>query len=136
MRVEQRHEIPVKAEGDVVVARKKVREIAQRLGFDSFASAAVTTATSELTRNIWAHAGSGEVDVEEVRDERRIGLRITFRDRGPGIADVERALAGGYSTGGTMGLGLSGSKRLADDFAIETGAGHGTAITIIKWARF
>jgi serine/threonine-protein kinase RsbT len=136
MQTSRRHEIPVQRESDVVLARKTVRELAQQLGFDSFAAAAVTTATSELTRNVWTHAGSGTVTIEEVRDHRRVGLRITFRDGGPGIADLEKALAGGNSTGGTLGLGLSGSRRLADEFQIETGADRGTAITVTKWARF
>lgn len=132
----RKHEIAVVRESDVVLARKRVREIAQHLGFDTFAAAAVTTATSELTRNIFVHAGRGVIAIEELRDDRRTGLRIVFRDEGPGIADVERVLAGGHSTGGTLGLGLSGSKRLADEFRLETEVGRGTAITITKWARF
>ena len=129
-------QIAVVQESDVVVARKAVREIAQQLGLDAFAAAAVTTAASELTRNVWVHAGSGTVTIEEVHEDGKTGVRITVHDDGPGIADLDRALAGGHSTSRTLGLGLSGSRRLADVFHIETGKNGGTTVVVTKWVRF
>jgi serine/threonine-protein kinase RsbT len=114
-----------------------VRDLAQTCRFDAFAASAVTTAASELARNVWNHAGHGIAIVERVTDgDSRFGVRVEFRDDGPGIDDVNRVLAGGFSTKSSMGLGLSGSKRLVDEFAIETSPGRGTRITVVKWARF
>ena len=93
----------------------------------------MTTATSELTRNAWTHGGGGTAIIEEVVDGDRIGIRVEFRDDGPGIEDVPRVLKGGYSTRRSLGLGLSGSRRLVDDFAIESRAGGGTRVVIAKW---
>jgi serine/threonine-protein kinase RsbT len=104
--------------------------------FDTFATAAITTATSELARNVVAHAGGGSARIEEVSDGVRVGIRIVFEDAGPGIADVPRVLQGGFSTARSMGLGVSGSKRLVDDFALESTLGKGTTVTIAKWKRF
>ncbi len=126
----------ITSEDDVVLVRREVRSLAQGQGFDSFATAAVTTATSELTRNVWVHAHSGEVDIDVVSDGRRNGLRITFKDTGPGIADVDRVLRGGYSTARSLGLGLSGSKRLVDEFTLESVVGAGTTVTFVKWKPF
>jgi serine/threonine-protein kinase RsbT len=123
-------------EDDVVVVRRKVRALALERGFDSFSSAAVTTATSELTRNVWVHARGGSAVVEEIAEGERLGLRVRFEDRGPGIPDIERVLAGGYSTAKSLGLGVSGSRRLVDEFSIESTVGHGTVVTFIKWKRF
>ncbi len=126
----------IEGEDDVVFVRREVRALAQSQGFDSFATAAVTTATSELTRNVWVHAQRGEVDIDVVNDGRRNGLRVTFRDRGPGIADVDRVMRGGFSTARSLGLGLSGSKRLVDEFTLESQVGHGTTVTFVKWKPF
>jgi serine/threonine-protein kinase RsbT len=131
-----RQEMPVEREEDVVHVRRKVRAMAQERGFDSFAAAALTTATSELTRNIWVHAKRGTVQIELLSDGRRFGLRLTFRDEGSGIADLERAMAGGFSTAGSMGLGLSGSKRLVDEFTLETTPGKGTVVVVTKWTQY
>lgn len=131
-----RVELPIRAEEDVVLVRRKVRAVAQERGFDTFASAALTTATSELTRNVWVHARGGTAIVELLTDGRRFGVRVTFRDEGPGIADLERAMVGGFSTAGSMGLGLSGSKRLVDEFSIETALGKGTVVVVAKWTPF
>jgi serine/threonine-protein kinase RsbT len=125
----------VASEDDVVLARRKVRQLAETLGFDQFTIAAITTATSELCRNMWVHAGRGAVLVEQVANGGRIGIRAEFRDEGPGIADTDRVLAGGYSTAKSLGLGVSGSRRLVDEFRIETVVGHGTVITVVKWKR-
>jgi len=129
-------EMPITSEDDVVIVRRKVRALAQARGFDAFALAALTTATSELTRNVWVHAGRGNALIEELTDGQRFGVRVTFRDEGPGIDDIERALAGGYSTAKTMGLGLSGSRRLVDEFLLESTPGKGTLVRLIKWTRF
>lgn len=126
----------IDCEDDVVLVRRRARELAQKRGFDPFATAAVTTATSELTRNVIMHAGHGAAVIEEVEDGRRVGLRLTFRDQGPGIPDINRVMVGGYSTSRSLGLGLSGSRRLVDEFKIESEIGRGTCICITKWARF
>lgn len=126
----------IAAEDDVVLVRRKVRALAIERGFDSFSSAAITTATSELTRNVWVHAKGGSATIEEVAEGERVGLRIRFEDRGPGIPDLERVLAGGYSTARSLGLGVSGSRRLVDEFSIESTQGEGTVVTITKWKRF
>jgi serine/threonine-protein kinase RsbT len=123
-------------EDDVLVLRKRVREIAEQRKFDTFAIAAMTTATSELARNVLVHGRGGEALIEEIASGPRIGIRVAFVDRGPGIPDVDRVLAGGYSTARSMGLGLSGSKRLVDEFTLESKVGHGTRVTVVKWKRY
>jgi serine/threonine-protein kinase RsbT len=125
--------MPIECEDDVVLVRRKVRAIAMERGFDAFATAAITTATSELTRNVWVHAKHGSALIEELLDAERQGVRVTFRDQGPGIPDVPRVLVGGYSTAKSMGLGLSGSRRLVDDFDIESEPGRGTVVIVTKW---
>ncbi len=131
-----REELPIEREEDVVLVRRRVRAIAQERGFDTFAAAALTTAASELTRNVWVHARRGAATIEQLSDGTRFGVRVAFRDTGPGIPDVPRVLAGGYSTARSMGLGLSGSKRLVDEFALETEVGRGTVVTVTKWKLF
>jgi len=126
----------LRTEDDVLVVRRRVRELAEQRKFDTFAIAAVTTATSELGRNVLVHGRGGAVTVEVVSDGLRAGLRLAFFDKGPGIPDVPRVLAGGYSTARSMGLGLSGSKRLVDEFGLESTPGHGTRVTVTKWKRF
>lgn len=126
----------VLSEEDVLVVRKRVREIAEQRKFDTFAIAAITTATSELARNILVHGKGGRVVVEEISDGVRIGIRLAFIDEGPGISDIDRVLAGGYSTARSMGLGLSGSKRLVDEFSLDSKVGQGTRVTVAKWKRF
>jgi serine/threonine-protein kinase RsbT len=133
LQIRNRQEMPIETEDDVVLVRRAVRALAKTQGFDAFASAALTTATSELTRNVWVHARRGRAVIEDVSDGDRIGVRVTFQDQGPGIADLDRAMAGGFSTARSMGLGLSGSKRLVDQFAIETTVGVGTRVEILKW---
>ncbi len=128
------HELAIRNEEDIVLVRRKVRALAQARKLDAFAVAALTTATSELTRNVWVHGGGGSALLEELADGMRYGVRATFVDQGPGVSDLDRALAGGFSTTNTMGLGLSGSRRLVDTFSIETGPG-GTRVQIEKWGR-
>ncbi len=130
-----RHEMKIETEDDVVLVRRKVQSLAQQRGFSTFATAAITTASSELARNVWTHAGGGVAVIEELNEAGRVGLRVEFRDQGPGIADVARVLQGGYSTSRSLGLGVSGSRRLVDDFSIESEVGRGTQVRIVKWTR-
>jgi serine/threonine-protein kinase RsbT len=123
----------IDTEDDVILVRRAVRELAQTHGFDVFASAALTTAASELTRNVWVHAGKGVAILEELTDDERRGVRVTFVDQGPGIADIPRVMEGGYSTARSMGMGLSGSRRLVDHFELRSTVGAGTTVEIVKW---
>ena len=129
------HEMRIDSEDDIIAVRRRVRDIAELRKFDSFATAAVTTAASELARNALVHGGKGVACIDEISDGYRLGIRIAFEDKGPGIADIPRALAGGYTTARSMGLGLSGSKRLVDEFELESSAA-GTRVTVTKWKRF
>jgi serine/threonine-protein kinase RsbT len=133
--VEGQEEWIIAGEDDVFGARRRAHDLALAQGFDPFAAAAVTTATSELARNIVVHAGNGTVRMERISDGSRSGVRLRFIDRGPGIIDLEQALAGGNSTAGSLGLGLSGSVRLVDEFDIQTEPGRGTEVTVVKWRR-
>ena len=130
------HAIRIDREDDIITVRRRVRDIAELRKFDSFATAAITTAASELARNALTHGGKGLATIEEVSDGYRTGIRIVFEDQGPGIDDVDRALAGGYTTARSMGLGLSGSRRLVDDFELQSTVGAGTKVTVTKWKRF
>jgi len=130
------HDLRIDHEDDIIVVRRRVRDIAELRKFDSFATAAITTATSELARNALVHGGGGTAHIEEVTDGHRLGIRITFADNGPGIADIPRVLAGGYTTAKSMGLGLSGSKRLVEEFDLVSTASAGTKVTVTKWKRF
>jgi serine/threonine-protein kinase RsbT len=129
-------ELPIAKEDDLVTVRRRVRELAKRTGLDSFATVAITTAVSELARNVLVHAKHGSAMIEEIEANTRRGLRVAFRDQGPGIPDVSRALVSGFSTAKSLGLGLSGSKRLVDEFHIDSEVGRGTIVTVTKWARF
>jgi serine/threonine-protein kinase RsbT len=136
LRVLSARAMKIGSEDDVVLVRRAARELAHARGFDPFATAAITTAASELARNVWTHARGGSASIEEVIEGERRGVRLCFTDQGPGIADLERALAGGNSTARSLGLGLAGSRRLVDKFEIETKVGAGTTVTVVKWARF
>ncbi len=135
LRVLSQREMEIADEDDVAEVRAFVRELAGRRNFDSYATAALVTATSELTRNTWIHGGGGKVQIEELIDDGHFGVRLEFVDQGPGIAELDRALAGGFSTGRSLGLGLSGSRRLVDEFEIESEVGKGTTVRIAKWKR-
>lgn len=130
------HALRIECEDDIITVRRRVRDIVELRKFDSFATAAITTAASELARNALTHGGGGAATIEEVSDGYRTGIRILFEDQGPGIADIPRALAGGYTTARSMGLGLSGSRRLVDEFELESTASTGTKVTVTKWKRF
>lgn len=124
--------IAIHADGDIVAARQAARELAARLGFPRTELTLIATAVSEIARNIVRFAGSGEVVVELV-DRPRAGVRVVARDTGPGIEDVERAMADGYSTYHGLGLGLPGARRLMDEFAVNSEVGRGTTVTMMKW---
>jgi RNA polymerase sigma factor (sigma-70 family) len=126
--------VAVRTDADVVAARQAARDLAARLDFRPVDLTLIATAVSEIVRNIVRFAGSGEVVVELI-SEPRDGLRVTARDAGPGIPDVEQALRDGYSTYRGLGLGLPGARRLMDEFAIVSERGHGTTVTMIKWRR-
>lgn len=130
-----RWEMPIATEDDIILVRRKARALAQEKGFDGFAAAALTTAASELARNVWVHGGGGAATIEVLGGDDRTGIRLTFVDQGPGIGDLDRVLAGGYSTARSLGLGLSGTRRLVDDFVIESASGAGTRVEITKWTR-
>jgi serine/threonine-protein kinase RsbT len=125
--------VKIRASEDIVRVRQIVREwsIAQR--FSLVEQTKMITAASELARNTLEHGGGGEVRLEALNDGAKLGLRLTFTDAGPGIADIEQALKDGYSTGTGMGLGLSGSKRLVNDFKIQSHPGKGTMVMIARW---
>jgi serine/threonine-protein kinase RsbT len=129
-------EMPIAVEDDIVLVRRRVRDLAQTCKFTVFATSAITTASSELARNVWIHAGGGRVFITKLTEHARTGIRVDFNDEGPGISDLARALAGGYSTAKSMGLGLSGSRRLVDEFVIESVVGRGTKIAMVKWTTF
>lgn len=123
---------PLKDQDDVVRLRQAVRKLAVQVGLSLVDLTKIVTAASELARNTVIYGGGGHAELDVVHDF-KTGLRLSFVDEGPGIADVERALAGGHSTGNGLGLGLSGSRRLADEFDLQTAPGRGTRVTIIKW---
>ena len=128
--------IAIESDNDVVTARQRARELAAGLDLTSTDQTLLATAISEIARNITTYAKRGEVFLELVRDANgRRGVKVVARDEGPGIADLERALTDGYTTGGGLGLGLPGARRLVDDFEIQTGPGEGTVVTLIKWAQ-
>lgn len=128
--------IAIESDADVVTARQRARELAAELDLSSTDQTLLATAISEVARNITTYASRGEVTVAIVQDTRgRRGIRVVARDEGPGIADVERAMQDGYTTGGGLGLGLPGARRLVDEFALDSAPGHGTTVTLVKWAR-
>jgi serine/threonine-protein kinase RsbT len=125
--------IPIETDQDIVVARQKGRALAQRLGFSNSNLTLIATAISELARNILLYAKKGELMLGVLEDHGRDGIVVVARDNGPGISDVDRAMQVGYSTSGSLGLGLPGVKRLMDDFEIVTRSGRGTTVTAKKW---
>lgn len=128
--------IPLRADEDVVRMRQAVRECLVSIGFSLIDQTKMITAASELGRNTLRYGGGGEVHVEKVVNGSRRGVTLSFIDHGPGIADVELALTDGYTTGNGMGLGLSGARRLADEFELSTSPGAGTTVRISKWKLF
>jgi serine/threonine-protein kinase RsbT len=133
MQQQEPDRIPIESNDDVVIVRSRVRDAAVRVGFGHVDQVRLVTAASELARNIRLYAERGLVEILTVRDGKQRGLRIKFEDRGPGIADIKLAMTDGYTTSRGLGKGLPGSRRLVDDFEIESVVGEGTTIRIAKW---
>jgi serine/threonine-protein kinase RsbT len=124
---------PVLIEQDVVQARQMARKLAQECGMRLIDLTKMVTAVSELARNTMVYGGGGHMDWQILDDDLRTGLRITFRDEGPGIPDLKLAMTDGWTSGKGMGLGLTGAKRLVDEFELDTAPGAGTRVTITRW---
>ena len=136
MAPELEERIAIESDSDVVTARQRARELAAGLELTSTDQTLLATAISEVARNITTYAVRGEVILSIVRDSGgREGIRVVARDEGPGIEDIERALQDGYTSGGGLGLGLPGARRLVDEFAIESVPSEGTTVTLVKWSR-
>ncbi len=133
MTVEKFRELRLNAQDDVVLARQAVRTAAVEIGLSLVDQTKIVTAASELARNTVVHGGGGFTRIEIVRNGARPGLRLTFEDKGPGIADIAQAMKDGYTSGGGLGLGLGGAKRLSDEFQIDSRPGEGTRIAITRW---
>ena len=133
MNVEKHDSLPIATDDDIVRVRQRVRDWAIGLGFSLVDQTKLVTAASELARNTLIYGRGGTLILESVQNERKRGLRLTFEDHGPGIADVEQALKDGFTTGNGLGLGLSGARRLSQDFAITSRPGEGTRVVIARW---
>jgi serine/threonine-protein kinase RsbT len=125
--------LEIKSSDDVVKVRQQTRVAAVEAGLSLVDQTKVITAASELARNALDYGGGGELKLDVVEDGVRRGVRLTFEDRGPGIADIEQALKDGFTTGAGLGLGLSGARRLSNEFAIESKVGVGTKVIIARW---
>jgi serine/threonine-protein kinase RsbT len=133
MPVTKSETMPLRSEQDVVLARQAVRKITQEAGFTLVDQTKIVTAASELARNAVVYGGGGVVKLERILDEGREGLRLEFSDNGPGIEDLTLAMKDGWTSGKGLGMGLSGAKRLVNEFEIDSKPGAGTRVTIIRW---
>jgi len=131
--ITNKEEIIIEREQDVVPLRNRVRDYGVKQGMSILNQTKLITATSELVRNLLKYGGGGKVIVESVNNGRDNGVRLTFVDKGPGIADISLAMKDGYSTGRSLGLGLPGTKRLVNEFDLQSELGVGTTVTITKW---
>ena len=131
--VQKTETIPIKSSSDVVLVRQRVRVLAIEMKFSLVEQTKIVTAASELGRNTLEHGGGGSLELAVIINGARRGLRLRFIDQGPGMADVALALKDGYTSGSGMGLGLGGSKRLMNEFEIDTRPGSGTTVTVIRW---
>ncbi|MED4400585.1 anti-sigma regulatory factor [Metabacillus fastidiosus] len=127
--------VKIITEWDIVAARQLGRNVAKELGFGTVDQARITTAISELARNIYLYAGKGEMQIERINKFGKKGLKVIALDNGPGIDDIRRVMEDGFSTSGGLGAGLPGVKRLMDDFDITSSVGKGTTIQVVKWLR-
>jgi serine/threonine-protein kinase RsbT len=125
--------LPLISSEHIVIVRQAVRQRAMEMGFSLVDQTKIVTAASELARNTIQHGGGGQATIEAVSDGARHGLRLAFEDSGPGIADIPLAMRDGYTTSGGLGLGLSGAKRLSNEFAITSTPGAGTRVVITRW---
>jgi len=129
-------ELPIRSGDDVVRVRQQVRVVAAKSGLSLVDQTKVVTAASELARNALVHGGGGAARIEVVTSGRgRSGIRVGFTDDGPGITDIDLALTDGWSSGDGLGLGLSGARRLVDEFELTSKPGHGTTVVVVKWSR-
>ncbi|WP_426156910.1 anti-sigma regulatory factor [Pseudomonas sp. TSRC2-2] len=124
---------PISIEQDVVLARQTTRKLATECGMRLIDLTKLVTAVSELARNTMVYGGGGDMDWQILEENGRVGLRITFRDEGPGIPDIKLAMTDGWTSGSGLGLGLTGAKRLVNEFELDTEPGKGTRITITRW---
>jgi serine/threonine-protein kinase RsbT len=124
---------PILIEQDVVLARQTTRKLATECGMRLIDLTKLVTAVSELARNTMVYGGGGDMDWQIIEENGRVGLRITFRDEGPGIPDIKLAMTDGWTSGSGLGLGLTGAKRLVNEFELDTEPGKGTRITITRW---
>ncbi|MDB6048809.1 MAG: anti-sigma regulatory factor [Pseudomonas sp.] len=124
---------PITIEQDIVVARQLARKLAQECGMRLIDLTKMVTAVSELARNTMVYGGGGHMDWQIIEEGMRTGLRVTFRDDGPGIPDLKLAMTDGWTSGSGLGLGLTGAKRLVEEFDLETTPGVGTRVTITRW---
>jgi serine/threonine-protein kinase RsbT len=131
--VRRREVIQLRSTNDVVRARQAVRAMATEQGFSLVDQTKMVTAASELARNTVEYGGGGTVTLEALDDTSRRGVRLVFEDEGPGIPDIARAMADGFTTGNGMGLGLGGAKRLVNEFDIHSEPGTGTRVTVVRW---
>lgn len=126
-------QVSISSDQDIVVARQKGRSLALELGFSSGDATLIATAISELARNIVSYAGSGQISLKDVQGSTRVGIIVTASDNGPGIPNVSQALRDGFSTSGSLGLGLPGVRRLMDEFEIASQPAQGTKVVVKKW---
>ena len=133
MEVLREERVPIKSQEDVVKVRQVVRQWATQIRFGLVDQTKIVTAASELARNALIYGGGGEVQLAHVQNDNSKGLQLCFSDEGPGIADLDLAMKDGFTSGGGLGLGLSGSKRLMNEFHIDSAPGKGTRVTVIKW---
>jgi serine/threonine-protein kinase RsbT len=131
--VENEIQVPINSDQDIVAARQKGRSLAAAMGFSAGDATLIATAISELARNIITYAKSGEIRLTVINGSARQGIQLVARDQGPGIPDVQQALRDGFSTSGSLGLGLPGVKRLVDEFEIVSEENRGTTVTAKKW---
>ncbi|MFI7859353.1 anti-sigma regulatory factor [Pseudomonas promysalinigenes] len=134
MNAEQSGTLPVRIEQDVVLARQLTRKLAGECGMRLVDLTKLVTAVSELARNTVVYGGGGDMDWQILQEPGRTGLRLVFRDEGPGIPDIKLALTDGWTSGNGLGLGLTGARRLVDEFELDTAPGQGTRVTITRWA--
>lgn len=133
MIVESDDTVPVRSSDDVVRARQAVRARAVAAGFSLVDQTKIITAASEIARNTVDYGGGGTLHIEVLRNGQRLGVRLTFKDQGPGIPDIAKAMTDGYTSGQGLGLGLSGAKRLVNEFSITSSPGQGTEVMLARW---
>ncbi|MGZ0200834.1 anti-sigma regulatory factor [Streptomyces sp. RM1] len=125
--------VPIGSDADLAWVRQQVRQCAARLGFGLVQQTKLVTAASELARNTLVHGGGGRAEITPLDNGRARGLKMSFIDEGPGIRDLELAMTDGYTSGGGLGLGLSGARRLVQEFSVDTEPGRGTTVTAVAW---